>query len=186
MEGLLGGEGVLEKLSTHDAVLSSHSAPSKIITKEADKVAQDALSALRKSRNATKKYTIGTPTWTGKFGQAGKISKKKLTSKKTTSGSFGILNNIKKAQSLSPELNSSPSPNIQSDEVIESKNTLKKIEQYLNSKEDNFASSADIVKNIGITLSEKDDLIKARALLKTIAHFDQNKKGWILNDEFRK
>lgn len=47
-----------------------------MISKEATKVADNAIRALHRSRKLTKKFEIGTPTWTGKFGQAGKVKKK--------------------------------------------------------------------------------------------------------------
>ncbi|CCK73467.1 DNA-dependent ATPase RAD26 NDAI_0G04840 [Naumovozyma dairenensis CBS 421] len=178
IEGLLGSETALANAATHEAVVGTHTAPTNIIAREANKIAQEALGALRKSRKATMKYEIGTPTWTGKFGQAGKI-RKKMNNKKQIGGSSAILANIKKATQIkSPASSDINNPN--EHEIL-----LSKIEQYLHSAPDKFATSADIINNLGVNLNEKKDIIRVRALLRTIAHFDRNKKGWYLNDEFQ-
>lgn len=177
MEGLFGGDTVTGA-QEHDSVVESHfKPPPDIIAKEASAVAEQAVAALKKSRKATKKFEVGTPTWTGKFGQAGKIKKKKL---QAATGSAAILANIRKAQKKS--LSQSPKSSQIPDETQE---VLIKIQSFLNGKPGFFSHSADIIEHIGFKLLEKEDTIKVRALIKGIADFDRSKAGWVLKDEFR-
>lgn len=183
IEGLLG-ENNLQGVATHDTVVASHSkGSSNIVEEEADRVAQQALSALRKSRKVTKRYEIGTPTWTGKFGQAGKIKKKvKKKSAYNQFGSSSILANIRSAQ------NEAKKPQFHESEISDgtkSQRLLGEMREYLSSKEDFFAPSVDIIKGVGVQLSHQEDIVQVRALLKTIATFDKEKKGWTLHNEFR-
>lgn len=181
IEGLLG-EDSLENASTHDALVDSHSKTSSdIVAREAAKVAEDALNALRKSRKATKKYDIGTPTWTGKFGQAGKVRKRtKNGGKETLTGSSAILAKIRGAQNEAKK-----APTQEEDIDDESQQVLRKIEIFLNDRPDYFAPSFDVIKSIGVNLAEREDIIKVRALLKSIASFDKERGGWVLHEEFR-
>ncbi|CAR30825.1 hypothetical protein ZYGR_0P01270 [Zygosaccharomyces rouxii] len=178
IEGLLGESG-LAGAATHESMMSSHSnGSSDIITREASKLADAAVNALRKSRRARKKFDVGTPTWTGKFGQAGKIRKKR---DKDVPGSSAILANIRNAQKQAENI---PSQESTSEEVEEKQVILRQIENYLHKCPDYFATSSDVINNIKVNLSTKEDVIKIRALLKVIATFDKTRKGWKLNEEF--
>lgn len=185
IEGLLGDNN-LQDAMTHEAMVHSHSSASKATAeKEAAKAAEGALNALRKSRRETKKYSIGTPTWTGKFGQAGKVRKKtgNVKSQKLT-GSSAILANMRAAQQQAKK---SPLQHeeLKETDSVDNKRILETIEHYLCECPDYFASSLDIIDHIGVPLKNKDETIRIRALLKSIATFDKTKKGWILNEEFR-
>ncbi|CAI4043860.1 DNA-dependent ATPase RAD26 SKDI_10G2380 [Saccharomyces kudriavzevii IFO 1802] len=192
IEGLLGGESNLDTVMSHDSIVNSHSSrsSSNLITKEASRVANDAVSALRKSKMIiTKRHEIGTPTWTGRFGKAGKIKKGGLSRNKQ-SGSAAILGSIVKSQkeaskeahqeNLSNEINIP-----ESDELDSNTRILKDIQKYLQKQNNFFSSSVGILNNIGVNLSDKEDVIKVRALLRTIAKFDKEHKGWVLDGEFR-
>ncbi|CCF58731.1 hypothetical protein KAFR_0F01350 [Kazachstania africana CBS 2517] len=181
IEGLLGGESNLENAKTHEDMVTSHmksASTSNLITKEANKVAAAALDALRKSRKSTRKYEIGTPTWTGKFGSAGKINKSKGKLRKQL-GSSQILANIKRVQQGSAAQNDALA------KININRELLERIQVHLNKQIGFFSSSVNIIENIGLKLSEEEDVIKARALLKTVATFHKEKRGWILNEEFR-
>lgn len=185
IESLLGGGGNLEKATTHDQVVGSHmvsAASTKMVSREADRIAGQAVSALRNSRRKTRKYDIGTPTWTGKFGQAGKVIKKKRNTLKNNFilGSQDILKNIRESQADSANLsNTSLTSSGSKNEEI-----LSRIIGFLNNVPDRFLTSSSIIQKLGISLREKGDVFKVRALLRSVAKFDRNRKGWILNDEF--
>lgn len=180
IEGLLGGSGGLATAATHDQMVKSHlntGSSDKLISREAERIAEDALIELRKSRKSTKKFNIGTPTWTGKFGKAGKVIKKsgKINSKKI--GSAQILARIREARD---DITS---------EVMEEENSnkalIEKIEIYLENQPNYFATSSNIIQYIGLKLTEKKDIVRVRAMLRKIAVFDKKEKGWFLNKEFR-
>ncbi|GMC41168.1 unnamed protein product [Saccharomyces cerevisiae] len=192
IEGLLGGESNLETVMSHDSVVNSHagSSSSNIITKEASRVAIEAVNALRKSRKKiTKQYEIGTPTWTGRFGKAGKIRKRDPLKNKLT-GSAAILGNITKSQKeASKEARQENYDDgitfARSKEINSNTKMLENIRAYLQKQNNFFSSSVSILNSIGVSLSDKEDVIKVRALLKTIAQFDKERKGWVLDEEFR-
>ncbi|QID80487.1 DNA dependent ATPase rad26 [Saccharomyces pastorianus] len=192
IEGLLGGESNLETVMSHDSVVNSHanSSSSNMITREASRVATTAVNALRKSRKKiTKQYEIGTPTWTGRFGKAGKI-KKKGTLRNKSAGSAAILGNIAKSQKeaskeVRQENHDDDIDVVKSEEFDPNTKILKDIQTYLQNQNNFFSPSVSIIDNIGVDLADKKDVIKVRALLRTIAQFDKEHKGWVLNEEFR-
>lgn len=185
IEGLLGGNETLENAMTQEKLESTHFQSSRLITKEAERLAEEAMKALRQSRKATKRYDIGTPTWTGKFGQAGKIIKKrnKYISKNNIDSS-SILSNIRKTKGhIKKSIEDTP---LQQDtKIIHSTDILTKIEKFLSQQNDFFAPSSKIIASLQIPTNEKEDIIKLRALLNKIASFDKQKRGWFLNEEFR-
>lgn len=184
MEGLLG-EKSLENIATHEQMIKSHSVgSSKIVKREAERIANQALEALRISRKETKKYDIGTPTWTGKFGTAGKVNKPNLKKNiKKGTGSASILSNIRKANT---QVKTSPTDSDTTNaDTNTNKEKLLSIINFLKKQENFEASSRDILNNLGVHINDEEDLIKTRALLKSIGNFSNNKKVWVLKSEFQ-
>ncbi|SCU99192.1 LADA_0H18140g1_1 [Lachancea dasiensis] len=174
MEGLFGGS--IEGAQSHGSVMNNHATPSKdIITKEAEKVAKEAVAALRKSRSTTKSFDVGTPTWTGKFGTAGKVRKKKAGA--ISIGSAAILSNIRQ-NSETHQNRGESTKSSQGSALIE------QIRSYLSGQPGSAAKSAEIIEKVGIKLSDKNDVIKVRALVKQIATFKRADGQWHLNEEF--
>lgn len=184
IEGLLGGNSNLENAISQEKLEGTHLSSSRLIAREAEKLAEDAVRALRKSRKVTKKFDIGTPTWTGKFGQAGKITKKRKKKLTKDSNSQAILANIKKAKVKTENVDVEP-VEIEEQATKDNKELLTKIEKYLCKQDGFFASSPSIITSLRIPVDDKEDIVKIRALLKTIALFDKGKKGWVLKEEFR-
>ncbi|SCV05005.1 LANO_0G16402g1_1 [Lachancea nothofagi CBS 11611] len=174
MDGLFGGS--VEGVQSHNSVIENHSKPSEdIIAKEATRVAEEAVAALRKSRKITKRFDVGTPTWTGKFGTAGKVRKKQNPG--ASLGSSTILSNLRKKKEIDESTSLSKSR--------DSSETISKILSYLNEQPDLAAKSAQIVHHVGFQLSVKEDVIKIRALLRQIATFQSEDGRWVLKDEFK-
>ncbi|KAL4997495.1 SNF2 family N-terminal domain-containing protein [Aspergillus recurvatus] len=74
MEGIFARSGVHSALE-HDQIVNGKRvvrADPKIIEAEAKRVAAEAAEQLRRAGEAAKSVPIGTPTWTGQFGVAGK------------------------------------------------------------------------------------------------------------------
>lgn len=74
MEGIFARSGVQSALE-HDQIVSGKrkvKADPKIIEAEAKKVAADAAAELRRAGEMARSVPIGTPTWTGQFGVAGR------------------------------------------------------------------------------------------------------------------
>lgn len=87
---LLESTGIKASIQQDD-VENSLTAKDKdsIIQKEAERIANEAVSSLMKSRKLARQNRIGVPTWTGKFGTAGKVVKKSV-SRGPQSASTGI------------------------------------------------------------------------------------------------
>lgn len=71
MEGLLASSGVKSTLQ-HDSIMSESRPELVLVEREASRVAKQAADALRASSRIARKSEIGVPTWTGKYGTAGK------------------------------------------------------------------------------------------------------------------
>lgn len=74
MEGIFARSGVQSALE-HDQIVNGKkviAADPKIIEKEAKRVASEAAKELKKAGEAARNVPVGTPTWTGQFGTAGR------------------------------------------------------------------------------------------------------------------
>lgn len=74
MEGIFARSGVQSALE-HDQIVNGKkviTADPKIIEKEAKRVAAEAAKELKKAGEAARNVPVGTPTWTGQFGTAGR------------------------------------------------------------------------------------------------------------------
>lgn len=74
MEGIFARAGVHSALE-HDQIVNGKrviAADPKIIEKEAKKIAAEAAKELRKAGEVARNVPVGTPTWTGQFGMAGR------------------------------------------------------------------------------------------------------------------
>ena len=187
INGLIGGAGNLENASTHEQMVGSHmtsSASSKLVGKEASRIADQAVNALRESRKKTKKYDISTPTWTGKFGKAGRINKRKTLSVKHKRGlgSADILKNIRQHNKESSTIENGTIPGTDN----KSQELMISIIDILNKVPERKLSSSAIISNLGIDFKDRSELIKARALLRAVATFNKDNKEWELNTEFKK
>ncbi|AET37602.1 DNA-dependent ATPase RAD26 Ecym_1369 [Eremothecium cymbalariae DBVPG len=174
MNSFFGGGDLTNSLG-HSSMLDMHTTPTNdIIAKEAALVAQNAVNVLNKSRKLTKRYEIGIPTWTGKFGQAGIIKKKRHPQIQRSSK---ILENLTKPKDDIFNENKFP--------LDSNAELLERIRKYLQGQPLYFSKSADVVKQLQLKLKNEEDLINVRALLRGIATFDKGMSGWVLKDEFR-
>lgn len=76
MEGIFANAGVHSTLQ-HDDVMDLSKHELSLVEKEASRAAKVAADALKRSRTLARKTAVGTPTWTGKFGAAGRFGPKK-------------------------------------------------------------------------------------------------------------
>ena len=149
-----------------------------IIGAEATRNVKSALDALKNSRKQTKRFDVGTPTWTGKFGRAGKIRKSR-TALSTNDSKFARKLNRDTLEREKIKREDIQSDATQKDE--KSAEVLKaSIEKYL-SQSPGFASkSADLVIRVGLQLTNSTDVERVRKILKDVAVFDKLKKVWVL------
>lgn len=210
LNSLLENSGILANIE-NDAIdgLNKHEKDS-IITKEANKIADQAVRALLESKRAARVRNIGTPTWTGKFGSAGKIQRKSAIMKKTKGKNAFSSKSIIERHKLSVESGNQSKcaePSSVSDESAKSgsaepnqldkqlfnnnlltnrKDVAFKFQQFLNLKSGYFATSKELLDqlNVGDNLSDSDVKL-VRLILKKIAAWNKKDCGWILNPDFR-
>ncbi|KAF5115102.1 hypothetical protein DV452_003105 [Geotrichum candidum] len=105
MEGIFAKSGVHSSLE-HDAIMSQAMPDQLLVEKEASRVAKSAVEALRASRKIARKAEIGVPTWTGRFGSAGRagggsnMSRSSSSSPRSSSRRFGASSNSMSSASI--------------------------------------------------------------------------------------
>src|SRR6202021_740163 len=67
LRSLFASSGVHSALQ-HDSIMEDTRPEIILVEREADRIAKEAASALRQSRQQLRRNDIGTPTWTGRFG----------------------------------------------------------------------------------------------------------------------
>ena len=179
-------DDIINKTNIHDPKKNQSQIE---IENEATKIANEAILALRKSRELTSKSKVYVPTWTGKHGSAGKliVQQNKLnniTRNKNTSisrsaspivsSSNSILNSIKKRKT-----DALRKP------VTNSESLVTQLSNYMAGVEGNFSKSADVLENLDIDFSDTKTVDVVRNMLKGICTWDKERKGWVLKPEFR-
>ena len=109
MEGIFANSGVHSALE-HDQIINGKKvqADPKIIEREAKKVAAEAGRELKKAEEAARSVPVGTPTWTGQFGVAGRPTDARSGGRSGPS-SVGILANLQSRQTAAQNGSSSSS-----------------------------------------------------------------------------
>ncbi|KAG7821668.1 hypothetical protein KL928_000143 [Ogataea angusta] len=183
MAGLIGNNALHSALE-HESVLNPSSSYS-LIDNEASRIANEAVKALRESRKLARQARINVPTWTGKFGEAGRTvgrpRKPGPSGSSTPTGrsqspmvsSSSILDNIKKRK------DSSPKPKIEDTDLIA------RLSNYMAGLEGFFSTSAAVLDELKIDVSNEKTVKVVRSMLKSICKWDKERKGWVLNEEFR-
>ncbi|KAK6463399.1 DNA dependent ATPase [Scheffersomyces coipomensis] len=201
MENIFSNSGVHSTLQ-HEEVINSGNQELTLVEKEANRVANAAAQALKQSRKQARTNVVGTPTWTGKFGLAGKFGPKRTTiavqsphngNRPSNLSSSSILGKLKKERVTlfgnKSKTGTTTNSNAESevvDKVLESKKEIiKKLVAYLNDQKDNFSSSGNILKNVNIEMKDSGDMVEIRSMLREIANWDGVNKGWILKNEFK-
>lgn len=194
MDGLFSNENIHSTLK-HDSIIDSSNQETSVIEKEASKLAAEAAAALKNSRKQTRKNNIGTPTWTGKFGLAGRFGVQK--SKRPVLTPFRIPRKQKESELSSSSVLSDLRRNKKTKDsvfgqksVAEKENLQDKLQllarvvQFLQSQPENFSSSASILSGLGLQDTNDQDMVLLRSLLKEAATWDRTKKGWKLKSDY--
>lgn len=149
----------------HDDVLNS-TEESTMAESEANKLAKQAVEALKQLSKVARKNKIGTPTWTGKFGA---LKGQFGTKKRGRDLSSLILSSLKRKREAADD----------DVEVVENP-TLTKMVDFLRSQPDNFSPSKPVLDASGVAMLLKKELLTVRAMLKEVAQWDATAKGWRL------
>ncbi|KAF5211754.1 hypothetical protein E0198_001296 [Clavispora lusitaniae] len=182
MEGLFSG---VHSALQHDEIVGQTHSEESLAEKEANRVAKEAAAALRKSRLAARKTAIGTPTWTGKFGVAGRFGPKKKansplkvpsSTNENSLSSTAILGELRQRRSV-PEREPSNSR----------QDLLERIVGVLMKEPDGFAKSGKILGALSklVDLKQEKELVMVRSLLREVADWQKDEKGWKLKSELK-
>ncbi|ODV80573.1 DNA dependent ATPase [Suhomyces tanzawaensis NRRL Y-17324] len=187
MEGIFAKGGVHSTLK-HDDIIDSGNQELSLVEKEANKVANEAAKALRESRKLTRKNQIGTPTWTGKFGFAGKFgakngAKKGRSSSPGTLASSSILDSLKQKKGVKESIFTKEKP--KAGEGPDKKELMDKLIKFLHLQPNHFSTSNDILRNVGVKMTKESDTVLMRSMLRETCDWRAEKKGWELKQEFR-
>lgn len=202
MEGLFSNAGVVHSALKHDEIVG-HSEPElSLVEKEANRVAKEAADALRTSRIAARKTAVGTPTWTGKFGVAGRFGLKKkpglgiktkpgiarettpVASSLSSSSILGELRHRRNGASSDRfSFGAKEAPNA---ELVKS-DLLESIIEVLSRQPGGFAKSNKILASLpkSVDLKNEKELVMVRSLLREAAEWQKDQKGWRLKPVFK-
>ncbi|WPK23273.1 hypothetical protein PUMCH_000508 [Australozyma saopauloensis] len=204
MDGLFSNSGVVQSTLQHDDIVNLSHHDVSIIEREANQVAKEAAEALKKSRLVARRTAVGTPTWTGKFGSAGRFGPKskgtkraltvlRLTTPDTEAtpnplSSVSILSEVRSKKATS----SADSPfakksKTSSDITATNHDSLAKhLTDYLSKQPDFFSLSNSILSSLPKTFDSKSEkqVVLIRSLLREVATWDSARKGWKLKDSY--
>ncbi|CCH42535.1 DNA excision repair protein [Wickerhamomyces ciferrii] len=191
LSGLFKNTGAVTQAIKHDDIVKTHSRPKDdLLEREARKSANEALEALKKSRKQVKRAGLGVPTFTGKFGLAGRTASPALGNRSrvgspspfggnSKQSSSSILSNIKKNKEANATQSSHGS------ELNKNSKIIDEMRNFLANRDDNFAKSGEILDAVSLEIVDKKDLTLVRSMLKGIANWDASKSGWTLKGEFK-
>lgn len=198
LNDLFSSSGVHSTLE-HDAIMDASRPDTIIVEKEASRIATAAANALRESRKAARKAEIGTPTWTGRFGSAGRFNSRPNSRSGTQSptpgplSSSSVLQSIRHRKELESKANAASSkmideqgaPNLVTASQRERVILLEKMKNYISEQPGNQASSSAIAKNCKIKITDAQEVATIRQMLKQIADWVPETSQWLLKEEFR-
>lgn len=186
LEGLFAKAGVHSTLE-HDAVMDASRPDTVLMEREATRIANQAAAALKESRREARKHKIGTPTWTGRFGKAGRapvIGKANSVSPSPPASSASILEALKSKREL--ETKTTTSASMLPASVIQSHTeAITRIRNFLATRPNFAAKSAEIVKACDIKLDSDQAVANLRHMLKKVATWDSTSGSWHLQYEFQ-
>lgn len=215
MEGIFSNAGVVHSTLQHDDIVDSSKHEMSIVEKEANQVAKEAAEALKMSRIQARKTEVGTPTWTGKFGLAGRFGPKKrargispkfpsrsasLSPQKSPGvssplSSASILTELRQrkadgpntagAQTTGPKTKTKAKTRTITSD--DKQKLLSHLVDFLQSQPDKFSKSDAILKSLpkSVDLKNEKNAITVRALLREAADWRPAEKGWLLKDSLR-
>lgn len=199
MEGLLSNAGILHSTLKHDDIVDSSQHEVSLVEVEANKVAKEAAEALRRSRISTRKNAVGVPTWTGKFGAAGRFgmrTKRKIIKSPEGSereesplSSLAILSDLRRSGAAPQALpfgrkrKRTEAPKTGSDREA----LLKTMVDFLNTQPGAFSRSEKILSALpkSVDVNNEREMVMVRSLLKEAAEWQSNEKGWKLKKAFQ-
>ncbi|KAK8214195.1 SNF2 family N-terminal domain-containing protein [Phyllosticta capitalensis] len=180
--------GVQSSLN-HDSIVNGHGTPN-IIAREAKKVADQAARELQRARDAAPKVPIGTVTWTGEFGTAGRPAspppfRNAVQPQRNRNGSTGLSSSASsragtpvagRASSVrrgTPLSSSRATPAANSANFLHGEELTAAIKAFINTKHNGLALSKDLTQHF----KAQADTREFRAALEAVAVFERDHRG---------
>ena len=192
MEGIFARAGVQSALE-HDQIVNGKkviTADPKMIEKEAKRVAAEAAKELIKAGQAAKNVPVGTPTWTGQFGTAGRPEQQQRGLGRGRGGpaSSGILAGLQNRQAASGVGNGSTGSRSNSNSAgPRGTDFIKMIRDYL-LVQGGQVHTQMLIDHFNRYCNTADKTAEFKAMLSEIAKLERGTRGrgrWILKDEYR-
>ncbi|KAL8871314.1 MAG: hypothetical protein Q9174_002825 [Haloplaca sp. 1 TL-2023] len=195
MEGIFARAGVHSALE-HDQIINGKrviAADPKIIEQEAKKVAAQAAKELKKAGEVARTVPVGTPTWIGQFGSAGRPEEQ------ASRGGFGrgrgggpssssILANLQQRQLGNGASNiSSPNSSRQGTPGPKGIDFMKMIRDYLVTHGGRVYTQM-LIDHFNRYCGSPDRMMEFKEMLKEIARLEKGTRGrgcWVLKNEYR-
>ena len=192
MEGIFARAGVQSALE-HDQIINGKkviTADPKIIEKEAKRVAAEAAKELIKAGQAAKNVPVGTPTWTGQFGTAGRPEQQQRGLGRGRGGpaSSSILAGLQNRQAASSVANGSTgSTSHRNSSGPRGTDFIKMIRDYL-VVQGGQVHTQMLIDHFNRYCNTADKTAEFKAMLSEIAKLERGTRGrgrWVLKDEYR-
>ena len=199
MEGIFARAGVHSALE-HDQIINGKriiTADPKIIEAEAKKVAAEAAKELKKAGEMAKMVPVGTPTWTGEYGSAGRpeepVPRRGLGRGRGGPSSSSILAGLQNRQATNAPINSSrtstPAHGVARNGTPGPRGVdfMKMIRDYLTTH-GGMAHTQMLIDHFNRFCDTAQKTKEFRAMLKELATMEKGSRGrgrWILKDEYK-
>lgn len=192
MEGIFARSGVQSALE-HDQIVNGKkviTADPKMIEKEAKRVAAEAAKELKKAGEAARNVPVGTPTWTGQFGTAGRPEHQQRGFGRGRGGpaSSSILAGLQNRQAASSVASGSRESTPNSN-VLGPRGTdfIKMIRDYL-SIQGGQVHTQMLIDHFNRYCNTAEKAAEFKAMLTEIAKLERGTRGrgrWVLKDEYK-
>ena len=201
MEGIFARSGVHSALE-HDQIINGKriiTADPKIIEREAKKVAAQAADELRKAGEIARTVPVGTPTWTGQFGTAGRPDPQGARrgfgrgAGRGGPASLAILAGLQNRQATTSFANGSRSStpaskgSRQSIPGVQGKDFMKLIRDYLVTH-GGMVHTQMLIDHFNRYCNTPERTAEFKEMLKAIAKLEKGSRGrgrWVLKEEYR-
>ena len=192
MEGIFARSGVQSALE-HDQIVNGKkviTADPKIIEKEAKRVASEAAKELKKAGEAARNVPVGTPTWTGQFGRAGRPEQEQRGFGRGRGGpaSSSILAGLQNRQAATGVSNdsrrSTPNTNASGPRGTD---FIKMIRDYL-VVQGGQVHTQMLIDHFNRYCNTPEKTAEFKAMLTEIAKLERGTRGrgrWVLKDEYK-
>ena len=192
MEGIFARSGVQSALE-HDQIVNGKkviTADPKIIEKEAKRVAAEAAKELKKAGEAARNVPVGTPTWTGQFGTAGRPEQQQRGLGRGRGGpaSSSILAGLQNRQAATGVANGSrgdtPDSNASGPRGTD---FIKMIRDYL-VVQGGQVHTQMLIDHFNRFCNTPEKTAEFKAMLTEIAKLERGTRGrgrWVLKDEYK-